>query len=45
MCFADTDYHDNISGAGIKLQRNQRKDKKWLQIPSNESFSDEKGFI
>ena len=45
MCFADKDYHDDISGAGIKLQRNQRKDKKWLQISSNESFSDEKGFI
>ena len=45
MCFADTDYHDDISRAGIKLQRNQRKDKQWLQITSNESYTDEKGFI
>ena len=44
-CVSQIDYHDDISGAGIKLQRNQRKDKKWLQISSNENFSDEKGFI
>ena len=44
MCFAGTDDHGDISGAGIKLQRNQRKDKKWLQISSNESYTDEKRF-
>ena len=26
-CVSQIDYHDDISGAGIKLQRNQRKDK------------------
>ena len=38
MRFADTDYHDDISGAGIKSQRNQRKCKNRLQISSKESY-------